>query len=104
MSVLYPVKVNSFYSLVEKLCFVCKIPYRKSNFSKKMYGNVKLAFLVCYKEKLNVSYRRFIEICGENNLQRMLCVKRLPHFTTLQKFMKRTPKEVKGHLETTQTT
>jgi transposase len=57
-----------------------------------MYGNVRLAFLVCYKEKLNVSYRRFVEICNENNIQRMLCIKRIPHFTTLQKFVQRTPK------------
>lgn len=61
-------------------------------FSKKMYGNIRLAFLVCYKEKLNVSYRRFIEICNENWIQRMLCIKRIPHFTTIQKFVQRTPK------------
>ena len=60
--------------------------------SKKMYGNIRLAFLVCYKEKLNVSYRRFVEICNENGIQRMLCIKRIPHFTTLQKFVQRTPK------------
>jgi len=57
-----------------------------------MYGNIRLAFLVCYKEKLNVSYRRFMEVCEENSIQRMLCIKRIPHFTTLQKFVQRTPK------------
>jgi transposase len=57
-----------------------------------MYGNIRLAFLVCYKEKLNISYRRFVEICSENSVQRMLCIKRIPHFTTLQKFVQRTPK------------
>jgi len=57
-----------------------------------MYGNIKLAFLVCYREKLNVLYRRFVEICAENNLQHMLAIKRIPHFTTLQKFVQRTPK------------
>jgi len=59
-----------------------------------MYGNIKLTFLVAYKEKLNVSYRRFIQICDENNIQRMLCLKRIPHFTTLQKFVQRTNKTV----------
>jgi transposase len=57
-----------------------------------MYGNIRLAFLICYKEKLNVSYRRFVEICNENNIQRMLCIKRIPHFTTLQKFLQRIDK------------
>ena len=94
MNMLYPVKVNNFFHLVEKLCFLAKIKNTKSIFSKQMYGNIKLTFLVTYKEKLNVSYRRFTEICNENNLQRMLCLKRIPHFTTLQKFVKRTNKKL----------
>lgn len=86
------IRVNSFYVLVEELCFLAGIPYRRSLFSKKMYGNIVLTFLTAYREKLNVSYRRFVEICSENNIQRMLCIKRIPHFTTLQKFVQRTPK------------
>ncbi len=62
--------------------------------SKKMYGNFVHCFLLVYKERLNVSYRRFVEICDENNLQRMLCIKRIPHFTTLQKFMQKLDKAV----------
>ena len=89
---IYPVRVNNFFHLVEKLCFLAKIKNTKSVFSKKMYGNIKLVFLVAYKEKLNVSYRRFVEICEENFVQHMLCLKRIPHFTTLQKFVKRTSK------------
>ena len=92
MSILYPIRVNNFFLLVEKLCFLSGVKNTRHYHSKKMYGNIKLAFLVCYKEKLNVSYRRFVEICEENNLKRMLCIKRIPHFTTLQKFVQRTPK------------
>jgi transposase len=92
MIVLFGVKVNTFYSLVERLCWLAGLKNTISCFSKQMYGNVRLAFLVCYKEKLNVSYRRFVEICEENGVQRMLCVKRVPHFSTLQKFVQRTPK------------
>jgi transposase len=91
---LYSIRVNNFFDLIEKLCFLAKIKNTKSVFSKQMYGNIKLTFLVAYKEKLNVSYRRFIQICDENNIQRMLCLKRIPHFTTLQKFVQRTNKTV----------
>jgi transposase len=94
MNMLYSIKVNNFFDLIEKLCFLAKIKNTKSVFSKQMYGNIKLTFLVAYKEKLNVSYRRFIQICDENNIQRMLCLKRIPHFTTLQKFVQRTNKTV----------
>lgn len=89
---IYPVRVNNFFHLVEKLCWLSNIKNTHSVFSKTMYGNIKLTLLVAYKEKLNVSYRRFVEICEENNVQHMLCLKRIPHFTTLQKFVQRTNK------------
>jgi IS5 family transposase len=94
MNMLYPIKVNNFFHLVEKLCFLAKIKNTKSVFSKTMYGNIKLTFLVAYKEKLNCSYRRFTQICDENNIQRMLCLKKIPHYTTLQKFVQRTNKKI----------
>lgn len=94
MTVFYGIKVNGFYQLVERLCGVARIKNVNSTFSKKMYGNIVLTFLIVYKEKLNVSYRRFVQICDENNVQRMLCLKRIPHFTTLQKFVQRLNKKV----------
>jgi len=94
MTMIYPIKVNTFYQTVEQLCWLSGIKNTKHFHSKKMYGNIKLTFLVCYKEKLNVSYRRFVEICNENNIQRMLCLKSIPHFTTLQKFVQRTQKTI----------
>ena len=92
--VLYPIEYNNFYRLVENACFEVRLPFRFSNFSKTMYGNFVHVFLCVYKEKLNLSYRRFVEVCSENNMQRMLCIKRIPHFTTIQKFVKRMKKEL----------
>jgi len=94
MKEIYPIQVNNFFDLIEKLCYETKIKNTKRVFSKTMYGNIKLTFLVAYKEKLNVSYRRFTEICKENNIQRMLCLKKIPHYTTLQKFVQRTNKTI----------
>ncbi len=94
MNMIYPVEYNNFYRLVESVCFEVRLPFRFSNFSKKMYGNFVHVFLCVYKEKLNLSYRRFVEVCTENNMQRMLCIKRIPHFTTIQKFVQRMKKEL----------
>lgn len=94
MNVLRPIKYNNFYRLVEKVCFEVRLPFRFSNFSKTMYGNFVHIFLVVYKEKLNLSYRRFVEVCEENNMQHMLCIKRIPHFTTIQKFVQRISKTI----------
>lgn len=94
MNVLCGIKVNSFYCLVEQLCGLVGVKNINHWHSKRMYGNIKLTYLVCKKEQLNVSYRRFAEICEEDGAQRMLCLKRIPHFTTLQKFVQRTSKEI----------
>ena len=94
MSILYPIEYNNFYRLVENVCFEVRLPFRFSTFSKKMYGNFVHVFLCVYKEKLNLSYRRFVEVCNENNLQRMLSIKKIPHFTTIQKFVQRMNKSL----------
>ena len=94
MSVLYPIRVSGFYKLCLRVFGEVRFPMHFSNFSKKMYGNFTHCFLLVYREKLNVSYRRFVEIANENNLQRMLCIKRVPHFTTLQKFLQKIDKSV----------
>lgn len=94
MNVLHAVEYNNFYRLVENVCFEVRLPFRFSTFSKKMYGNFVHVFLCVYKEKLNLSYRRFVETCAENNMQRMLCIKRIPHFTTIQKFVQRMNKSL----------
>lgn len=94
MNVLYPVKLNTFYVLVEKVFNEVRFPLRFSNFSKRMYGNFTHVFLLVYKEKLNLSYRRFVQVCDEVNLQRMLRIKQIPHYTTLQKFLQKIDKTV----------
>jgi len=94
MNVMYGIKVNSFCSLVEQLCEIVGVKNTNHFHSKKMYGNIKLVYLICKKEQLNVSYRRFVELCSEDGTQRMLCLKRIPHFTTLQKFVQRTSKQL----------
>ena len=94
MNALYGIRVSDFYNLCLRVFEEIRFPSRFSNFSKKMYGNFVHTFLLVYREKLNVSYRRFVQIADENNLQRMLCIKKMPHYTTLQKFMQRIDKKV----------
>jgi len=59
-----------------------------------MYGNHKLLFMVLYKEKLQMSYDRFIEFGNEINLPRQLGIKKMPVKTTFIEFVKRTPKHM----------
>ena len=94
MNALYAIRCSDFYTLCLKVFEEIRFPTHFSNFSKRMYGNFTHAFLLVYKERLNISYRRFVQIATENNLQRMLCIKRIPHYTTLQKAMQRLPANI----------
>ncbi len=94
MSSLVPVEYNSFFCVVERAFFEARIPLYFSNFSKKMYGNFVHIFLHVYKERLNCSYRRFEAIATENRLQRLLGIKKVPHYSTLCKFLKRIEKNI----------
>ena len=94
MSSIYEVRLNPFYLTVEELCQIVRYRNLKSAFSKKMYGNHKLIFMVLYKEKTGMSWDRFIEFAGEINLARQLCIKKMPVKSTFIEFIKRTPKTV----------
>lgn len=55
-------------------------------FSKKMYGNWTHVVLLALRQKMDKSYREFIDIiemCTE--ILTLLGIKKAPHFTTLQK-------------------
>ncbi len=94
MNALYPIQSPAFYNLCVRLLQEVRFPMHFFYRSKKMYGNFTHAFLLVYRQRLNVSYRRFVQIAQENNIQRMLCIKRIPHFTTLQKFMHKMDKRL----------
>jgi len=94
MNALYPVQLSGFYKLCIRVLEEVRFPMHFFYRSKKMYNNFVHVFLLVYKERLNVSYRRFVEIADENRLHRMLCIKRIPHFTTLQKFMQKLNKSL----------
>jgi len=94
MSVLYPIRVSGFYKLCLRAFEHAKVPRYRTLRSKKMYGNFVHVFLLVLKQRLGVSYRRLEQLANEFNLQRMLCIKRIPHYTTIQKALQRLPKKV----------
>jgi len=64
-------------------------PY-SSKFSKKIYTQHQLLVLVLFKDFRNQHYREFIEDVGDMaEVQEILDLSEVPHFTTLQKFISR---------------
>jgi len=70
-----------------------RTPFRNSRFSNHIYNNhVHLVFLAL-RALSGMSYQCFIEwIENFDQLLVVLRIKQFPHFTTLQKFMARTPR------------
>lgn len=67
---------------------------RYSKYSNHLYTNFVHVFCLVYKERLNLSYRRFEHVAKETQLNRLLGFQRVPHFTTIQKFMKKINKQL----------
>ena len=64
-------------------------PY-SCKYSKKIYTQYQLLVLILFKEYRNQHYRDFIEDVGDmENVQQVLDLLEIPHFTTLQKFLRR---------------
>lgn len=64
-------------------------PY-SCKFSKKIYTQHQLLALILFKDYRNQHYREFIEDVGDmEKVQEILVLPVVPHFTTLQKFLRR---------------
>src|SRR3989338_10371301 len=94
MNALIPIRTSDFYNLCLRAFEHAKMPLHKSTFSKKMYGNFVHVFLLVLKQRLKVSYRRLAALASEFSLNRMLCIKRIPHYTTIQKALQRLSKSL----------
>lgn len=66
------------------------LPPYSSKFSRRDYTQHQLATLVCLMRKYKPKYRDFIELLEHmDSLQTYLKLKKVPHFTTLNKFFLR---------------
>ena len=64
-------------------------PY-SCKYSKKIYNQHQLFVLILFKDYRNQHYRDFIEDVGDmEQIQRELDLSTVPHFTTIQKFLRR---------------
>ena len=94
MTILYPVPNNDFGRLIERVFNEVRMPLRSSKYSNHIYSNFVHVYCLIYKERLNVSYRRFKQIAEDMQLNRLLGLKKMPHFTTIQKFLQRVDKQL----------
>lgn len=96
--ILKQIVFNDFYKMVERVFNESRIPFRFSKYSNGMYNNFVHIFLLVLKEKYKQSYRGLIELADNLNIRQMLGLLKVPHFTTLQKFISRLDKDLLAKL------
>jgi hypothetical protein len=85
-------KYIKFIDLSLKTVQSCRLNLYSCKYSKHVYTHHQLFVLVLLKEYLSTNYRDFVElICLMNNVKEKLGLDKIPHFTTLQKFVTRIP-------------
>ena len=82
-------KLKKFSIIVENLCQQAQIPLYFRYVQKKTYTNYQHLFLLVAKEHEQKNYRMFTESLYDSKIPRYIHLKKIPHFTTLQKFSQR---------------
>lgn len=82
-------KFKKFSKIVDELCASAQVPKYFRYVQKKTYNNYQHLFLLIAKEHSKQDYRTFIESLYDSKIPQYIGLKKIPHFTTLQKFAKR---------------
>lgn len=82
-------KFKKFSKIVDKLCKQAQIPMYFRYVQKKTYTNYQHLFLLVVKEHSKMNYREFIESLYDSKIPKYINLRKIPHFTTLQKFSRR---------------
>ncbi len=89
MNTIIQYKFKKFSKIVNGLCETANIPKYFRYVQKKTYTNHQYLFLLVAKEHHNQDYRTFTESLYDSKIPQYIGLKKIPHFTTLQKFAKR---------------
>jgi hypothetical protein len=82
-------KFKKVSKIVSDLCVSAQIPTYFRYVQKKTYNNHQFLFLLVAKEHSNLDYRGFVESLYDSKIPGYIGLKKIPHFTTLQKFAQR---------------
>ena len=82
-------KFKKFSKMVKKLCVLGEVPIYNSKYSNRIFTNIQHLFLLVAKEHTTYGYRKFIESLYDSKIPSYISLRRIPHFTTLQKFADR---------------
>ncbi len=88
--------ISNKYKKVADFCYelfrIAKLPLHFSKYSNKLYSNYKHLYLLVYKQFRKFTYEELLtDIADNHSLRAYLGLNKLPHYTTLIKFLRRLP-------------
>jgi len=91
--------IQNKYKKVADFCYelfrISKLPLYFSKYSNKIYSNYNHIFMLVYKQFRRFTYEELLtDLSSNKELRTYLGLNRLPHYTTLIKFVKRLPTSV----------
>ena len=87
-------KFKKFSKIVNDLCRVGRVTRYFRYVQKKTFDIFQHLFLLVAKEHTNYGYRMFVESLYDSKIPGYIGLKKIPHFTTLQKFASRLPSRI----------
>ncbi|RXA19720.1 IS5 family transposase [Methanosarcina sp. MSH10X1] len=85
-------KYIKFIDLSLKTVQSCRLNLYSCKYSKRVYTQHQLLVLVSLKEYISTDYRDFVELIDlMSNIKEKFDLDKVPHYTTLQKFVSRVP-------------
>ena len=82
-------KFKKFSKIVDRICEFAQIPKFFRVIQKKTYDNYQHLFLLVAKENTTYGYRKFVESLYDSKIPEYISLRKIPHFTTLQKYAQR---------------
>ena len=98
MFIIKQIVFNDFYKMVERIFGESRLAFHFSKYSNSLYNNFIHIFLLVLKERSKQSYRGLVELADTLNIKQMLGIQKLPHFTTLHKFLQKLDKTILSKL------
>ncbi len=82
-------KFKKFSKIVDELCKMGEIPKYFRYVQKKTFDNYQHLFLLIAKENTTFGYRKYTESLYDSKIPQYIGLKKIPHFTTMQKYASR---------------
>ena len=82
-------KFKKFSKIVDELCKLGEIPKYFRYVQKKTFDNYQHLFLLIAKENTTFGYRKYTESLYDSKIPQYIGLKKIPHFTTIQKYASR---------------